>query len=63
MVLRGLIVGLLALLVPTDLPAGEARPSSILVLDQTDMRGPFYHQIFSALLAEVGSHPRSHITI
>ena len=39
MALRGLIVGLFALLVPMDLLAGEVRPRSILVLDQSDMRG------------------------
>jgi signal transduction histidine kinase/ABC-type uncharacterized transport system substrate-binding protein len=63
MVLRGLMVGLFALLVPTDLPAGEALPRSILVLDQSDMRGSFYHQIFAALQAEVGSRPPSHLTV
>jgi signal transduction histidine kinase len=63
MVLRGLIVGLFALLAPADLPAEEVRPRSILVLDQSDMRGPFYHQIFAAFQAEVTSHPQSHLTI
>lgn len=65
MVLRicGLIVGLIAWLAPADLPAGDARPGSILVLDQSDMRGSFYHQIFATLQAEAVSHPRSHLTI
>jgi signal transduction histidine kinase/ABC-type uncharacterized transport system substrate-binding protein len=63
MVLRGLMVGLFALLVPMDLPAGEAQPRSILVLDQSDMRGSFYHQIFTALQAEVASRPPSHLTV
>ena len=63
MVLRGLIVGLFALLVPANLPAAETRSRSILVLDQSDMRGSFYHQIFSAFQAEVGSSPRSHLTV
>jgi signal transduction histidine kinase len=63
MVLRGLIVGLLALLAPADLPAGEARPRAILVLDQSDMRGSFYHQIFAAFQAEVASRPPSHLTV
>jgi signal transduction histidine kinase len=63
MVVRGLIVGLFVLLAPADLPAGEARPRSILVLDQSDMRGSFYHQIFAAFQAEVQSPSASHITI
>src|SRR5579871_336120 len=63
MVLRGLIVGLLVLLAPANLPAGEARPRSILVIDQSDMRGNFYRQIFAALQAEAGSHRPSHLTV
>ena len=63
MALRGLIVGLFALLAPADLLAGEARPRSILVLDQSDMRGSFNHQIFAAFQAEVGSHSHSNFTI
>jgi signal transduction histidine kinase len=63
MVLRGLIVALFVLLAPVDLPAGEARPSSILVIDQSDMRAPFYQQIFASFQVEVTSHPRSHPTI
>jgi len=63
MVLRGLMVGLFALLAPADLPAEEVRPHSILVLDQSDMRGSFYHQIFASFQTEVGSHPPSHLTI
>jgi signal transduction histidine kinase len=63
MLLRGLIVGLFALLAPADLLAGETRPRSILVLDQSDMRGSFYHQIFAAFQTEVGSHPPSHLMV
>ena len=63
MVLRGLIIGLFALLASADLPAEEVRPRSILVLDQSDMRGSFYHQIFAAFQAEVTSRPPSHLTI
>ena len=53
MVLRGLIVALFALLAPTDLPAGEVRSRSILILHQSELRGPFYYQIFDAFRAEV----------
>jgi signal transduction histidine kinase len=61
--IRGLIVGLIAVLAWTDSPAGEVRPNSVLVLDQSDMRGNFYHQIFSALQTELGSDSTSHVTI
>src|SRR6202041_3701078 len=63
MALRGLIVGLFALLAPGGSLAGETRPRSILVLDQSDMRGSFYHQIFAAFQTEVGSHPPSHLMV
>jgi signal transduction histidine kinase len=53
MVLRGLIVGLFVLLAPTDLPAGDARSRSILLLHQSELRGPFYYQIFDTFRAEV----------
>ena len=59
----GLTVGLIVLLAPTDLPAGEARAGSILVLDQTDMRGSFYYQVFAAFQAEAGSSARSRLSI
>jgi hypothetical protein len=58
-----LIVGLALLLAPVDLPAAESRPRSILVLDQSDLRGPFSYQTFSALRAEVSADPRSHVTL
>lgn len=51
------------MLVPAGSPAGEARPSSVLVLDQSDMRGNFYNQIFGALQNELGSEPRSHVVV
>ena len=63
MVVRGLIIGLFVLLAPADLPAGEARPGSILVLDQSDMRGYFYHQVFAAFQKEVESHSPSHLAV
>jgi len=63
MLLRGLIVGLFALLAPTDLPAGEVRPRSILILHQSEIRGPFYYQIFDAFRAEVEGKPQPLTTI
>jgi signal transduction histidine kinase len=63
MVLRGLIVGLFALLAPADLPAEEVRPRSILLLHQSELRGPFYYQIFDAFRAEVEAKPEPPTTI
>ena len=57
------IVCLAMLLAPAGLPAAESRPRSILVLDQSDLRGPFYYQAFSALRAEVSADPGSHVTL
>lgn len=48
-----LLVWLSVVLVPTELPAGEPRPRSILYLDQSDLHGPFYYQIFTAFRAQV----------
>lgn len=59
----GLFVGLVFLLAPASSPAGQVRPSSILVLDQSDMRGNFYNQIFAALQTELGSDPGSHVMV
>ncbi|HMM87943.1 sensor histidine kinase [Bradyrhizobium sp.] len=46
------IVGLFALLLPACLTAQEGRPHSVLVLDQSNLRGPFYYAL-SAGLREV----------
>jgi signal transduction histidine kinase len=54
--LKGLIVGLFALLAPTCLSAQEARPHSVLVLDQSDLRGPFYNQLWAGLLGTFETH-------
>jgi len=43
--------------------AQEVRPRSILVLDQSDMRGPFYYQVFSGLRSVVNADSRSHMTL
>jgi signal transduction histidine kinase len=65
MILRiiGLIVCLTAVLVPAHLPAAEMRARSILVLDQSESRGPFYHQIFTGLRSVVNADTRSHTTL
>ena len=61
--LKGLFVGLIALLAPLSLPAQEARPHSVLVLDQSDLRGPFYHQLWAGLRGELDAHTDARVTI
>lgn len=51
------------LLAPIDVAAGELRPRSILVLDQSDLRGSFYYDVFSAIRATINAEGRSHITL
>jgi signal transduction histidine kinase len=50
-----LIVLLAALLAPETSPAAEARPRSILIIEQSAAHGPFYYQVFSALRSEVNA--------
>jgi hypothetical protein len=61
--ITGLILCLTALLMLVHLPAAEMRPPSILVLDQSEARGPFYYQIFSGLRSSVNADTRSRTTI
>ena len=61
--ITGLILCLTAVLVPAHLPAAEMRARSILVLDQSESRGPFYYQIFSGLRSAVNADTRSHTTL
>ncbi|KWV60439.1 hypothetical protein AS156_29090 [Bradyrhizobium macuxiense] len=61
--LSRLIILLMALLFPAGLRAHEARPHSMLVLDQSDRRGPFYYQVFSGLRAMVSEHSAAETTI
>jgi signal transduction histidine kinase len=60
-----LIVWLAAMLAPVISPAAEARPRSILVIEQSAAHGPFYYQAFSALRSEVdaGANSGSHVTL
>jgi hypothetical protein len=59
----GLLLGLTALLVPVHLPAGEMRARSILFLDQSEARAPFYYQIFSDLRSAVNANATSQTTL
>lgn len=61
--IRGLVLCAVLLLMPACLRAGELRPRSILVLDQSDLRGSFYYEVFSAIRAAVNADGRSHITL
>ncbi|MBR0874952.1 sensor histidine kinase [Bradyrhizobium tropiciagri] len=61
--LCGLIIVLAALLWPASLLAQQARPHSILVLDQSDRRGPFYYQVFTGLRAAVSAHSHAPTTV
>lgn len=60
----GSLLVCLAVLLPASKPsAAEARPHSILYLDQSDLRGPFYYQIFSALRTQVSADGAEPITL
>lgn len=61
--IAGLIICLTAVLVPVRLPAAGMRERSILVLDQAEAAGPFYHQVFSSLRSAVNADTRSHTTL
>src|SRR5215204_4553986 len=43
--------------------AAEPLPRSMLVLEQSDVRGPFYADIFSGLQSEVNANATSPVTI
>ena len=61
--IAGLILCLTALLSPVRLPAAEMRARSILVLDQSEARGPFYYQVFSGLRSVLTANTQSHTTL
>ena len=61
--ISGLIVCVFVFMVPAESPAQDQRARSILLLDQSDLRGPFYHDIFVAFRESVAANAQSHITI
>jgi signal transduction histidine kinase len=61
--ISALVFCVVALLTPVQVAAQEARPRSILVLDQSDMRGPFFYHVFSGLRSVVNADSQSHITL
>jgi signal transduction histidine kinase len=58
-----LAVALTVLWASTCCAGAEVRPRSILVLDQSELRGPFYYQLFSGLSEVVSKETRSHTTL
>jgi signal transduction histidine kinase len=58
-----LAVALTVLWASTCCAAAELRPRSILVLDQSELRGPFYYQLFSGLREVVSKEATSHTTL
>jgi signal transduction histidine kinase len=58
-----LIFFLSLLLAPAELSAADARPRSILYLDQSDLRGLFYYQIFAAFRALVNADGEAQTTM
>ena len=61
--ISALLINVVALLTPIQVTAQEMRSRSILVLDQADMRGPFYYQVFSGFRSVVNTDGKSHITL
>jgi signal transduction histidine kinase len=61
--ISALLIGVAAFLTPLQVAAEERRSRSILVLDQSDLRGPFYYSVFSGLRSVLSADDRSHITI
>ncbi|MHC2435347.1 sensor histidine kinase [Bradyrhizobium sp. USDA 4451] len=61
--LSGLIILLAVLLASAGLRAQQMRPHSMLVLDQSDRRGPFYYQVFVGLRDAVSAHGHAPTTV
>ena len=61
--ISALLIGVAAFLTPLPVTAQEGRSRSILVLDQSDLRGPFYYAVFSGLRSVLSADNQSHITL
>jgi signal transduction histidine kinase/ABC-type uncharacterized transport system substrate-binding protein len=61
--IRGMVILLAMTLSPASASAQETRPRSILIIDQSELVGPFYFQIFSGLRAVVTADARGHTTL
>ena len=56
------LIGVSAFLAPFEVTAEEQRSRSTLVLDQSDLRGPFYHVVVSGWLSVPNVDDPSRIT-
>ena len=61
--LRWIIAGLIACLAPASVAAEDVRPRSMLVLDDGNVRSPFYYEVFSRLRATVNVSAGPPVTI
>jgi signal transduction histidine kinase len=61
--IRLVIVSVLVSLTSGLALAADPRPRSILILDQSDISGPLFHQILSGLLSTFNSAPGTPITV
>lgn len=60
---NGVIVGWLVLFAPIAASAQAPLPFSVLVLDQSDLRGPFYYQLSAGLRGGLGTRATDRITV
>ena len=58
-----LLIGVTVFLTPLQVTAQEGRSRSVLVLDQSDLRGPFYYPAFAGVRSALSADDRSHITL
>jgi len=61
--IRGLIVCLFIVVLPPEASAQRQLARSILFLDQSDLRGPFYYDIFRAFRQRIAAEAQSQATI
>ncbi|KRQ90419.1 histidine kinase [Bradyrhizobium valentinum] len=61
--ISALLISVALVVAPLQVAAQEARSRSILVLNQSDLRGPFYYLVFSGLRSVLSADDRSHLTL
>jgi signal transduction histidine kinase len=61
--IRWLVIWVLVLLVPASATALEARPRSILVIDDANAKAPFYYEAYSILRAVVTASPGAPVNL
>jgi signal transduction histidine kinase len=61
--IRGLIICFFIAMLPAE-SAAESQPArAVLFLDQSELRGPFYYELFRAFRDRVAADSQSHVTI